>query len=430
MASASSSSSPFQVLSAPVAGPSSASTASSLRPASHYVHLSGHGRSPEYDDDDDLQGNAIDYSDGTHIATPGQALGTLATYMRGHGTHLSNAGPKETAKSSAAVISSSLTGRVVLTNRLLSLQPFYTRYAPETGDLVLGQVVSVLPGARRWKIDLASSSLANLALSSINLPGGIQRRKIASDELQMRTFFKEGDWLVAEVQGVYNDGTVSLHTRSLRYGKLRNGRLVKVPARLVRRGKSHFVRLQQGEEVVEMILGLNGHIWLSAVGAMQSGSGNDNGSKGGDSASSSATPQQQDEQGIGGRGSGRDVDAGGTYSDDLRLPPSHTLSSLRLLSVLLMLLSNAYLPVSDQSVQLAWDVAAARRQHTESRANSKTEAETDEWWEQTMAEIKKLMRVRGMLGRRHGHGADGIGGNDGAYRGSYEDDEDAAMDEL
>lgn len=38
----------------------------------------------------------------------------------------------------------------------------------------------------------------------------------------MRTFFEEGDLLVAEVQAFFADGAMSLHTRSLRYGKVRS----------------------------------------------------------------------------------------------------------------------------------------------------------------------------------------------------------------
>lgn len=37
----------------------------------------------------------------------------------------------------------------------------------------------------------------------------------------MRTFFQEGDLLVAEVQAFFADGDMSLHTRSLKYGKVR-----------------------------------------------------------------------------------------------------------------------------------------------------------------------------------------------------------------
>lgn len=36
----------------------------------------------------------------------------------------------------------------------------------------------------------------------------------------MRDFFSEGDMVVAEVQAFFADGGVSLHTRSLKYGKV------------------------------------------------------------------------------------------------------------------------------------------------------------------------------------------------------------------
>jgi len=76
----------------------------------------------------------------------------------------------------------------------------------------------------------------------------------------MRNFFEEGDLLVAEVQAFVADGAMSLHTRSLKYGKLRNGQLVSVPPVLIRRLKSHFCSLPSG---VDLILGLNGYIWIS-----------------------------------------------------------------------------------------------------------------------------------------------------------------------
>ena len=77
--------------------------------------------------------------------------------------------------------------------------------------------------SRRWKVDVAAPLLAQLPLSAINLPGGILRKRTTADELQIRSFFNEGDLVVAEVQSVHQDGTASLHTRSLKYGKLRNG---------------------------------------------------------------------------------------------------------------------------------------------------------------------------------------------------------------
>lgn len=83
---------------------------------------------------------------------------------------------------------------------------------------------------------------------------------------------------MAEVQSFFADGAMSLHTRSLTYGKvsggsrcssrskahptaqLRNGQLVCVPPILIRRLKSHFVSLPCN---VDLILGLNGYIWVS-----------------------------------------------------------------------------------------------------------------------------------------------------------------------
>jgi len=143
-------------------------------------------------------------------------------------------------------------------NKLVIVRAIKTRYNPEVGDLVVGRITEVQP--RRWKVDANSRQDAVLMLSSVNLPGGVQRRKLESDELQMRLFFEEGDLLVAEVQAFFSDGAMSLHTRSLKYGKLRNGQLVTVPPILVRRLKSHFVALPCG---VDLILGLNGYVWVS-----------------------------------------------------------------------------------------------------------------------------------------------------------------------
>jgi exosome complex RNA-binding protein Rrp4 len=46
------------------------------------------------------------------------------------------------------------------------------RYNPEKGDLVIGRVVEVVQ--QRWKVDTNARQDAILALSSVNLPGGVQ----------------------------------------------------------------------------------------------------------------------------------------------------------------------------------------------------------------------------------------------------------------
>jgi exosome complex component RRP4 len=64
----------------------------------------------------------------------------------------------------------------------------------------------------------------------------------------------------AEVQNFFADGAMSLHTRSLKYGKLENGQLVRVPPMLVKRLKKHHVVLPCG---VEVVVGCNGFVWIT-----------------------------------------------------------------------------------------------------------------------------------------------------------------------
>ncbi|KAF8998511.1 hypothetical protein BDQ17DRAFT_1328744 [Cyathus striatus] len=194
---------------------------------------------------------------GSRLTYPGETLTSSQAFMRwdhsvafeisGHGTYVDN-----------EEVISSVAGTIERVNKLVTVRAIRTRYNPEVGDLVVGRITEVQP--KRWKVDANSRQDAVLMLSSVNLPGGIQRRKLESDELQMRNFFEEGDLLVAEVQAFFADGAMSLHTRSLRYGKLRNGQIVAVPPILVRRLKSHFLSLPCG---VDLILGLNGYIWVS-----------------------------------------------------------------------------------------------------------------------------------------------------------------------
>lgn len=173
------------------------------------------------------------------------------------------------------------------------MQPLRARYSPEIGDLVVGRIVEVQ--SRRWKVDVAAPLLAQLPLSAINLPGGILRRRTSADELQIRTYFSEGDLVVAEVQNVHSDGAASLHTRSLKYGKLRNGVFLAVTGTggsgasrsaakgglgtgsttaggtagtgmggVVRsRRQVWTISTANGGGDVDVVLGVNGYIWIS-----------------------------------------------------------------------------------------------------------------------------------------------------------------------
>jgi exosome complex component RRP4 len=177
---------------------------------------------------------------------------------RGHGTHNSLARPTITA---------TLAGTILKTNKLLSVSPLRARYNPEIGDLIIGRIVEVQKN--RWKVDVAAPLLAQLPLSSINLPGGVLRRRTTNDELQMRSYFQVGDLEVAEVQQIGSqDGVATLHTRSLKYGKLRDGVFVAVSGsgggNGVVRSRRQVFTVSGGAGVdVNVILGVNGYIWLS-----------------------------------------------------------------------------------------------------------------------------------------------------------------------
>ena len=192
----------------------------------------------------------------------------------------------------------SVAGTVERVNKLISVIPLSPSiYVGQVGDLVVGRIVGV--GGSRWKVSLTCSSPISsgsngsmkegqLPLTGVNLPGGVQRIRTSEDVLAMRNLFKEGDLLTCEVQQVQRDGTLILHTRSLRYGKLDNGVLVTVPPSLVGRRKNHFATLkglkssnssngsdgknntamdvdeeeEEGGGDVDVYLGLNGGIWI------------------------------------------------------------------------------------------------------------------------------------------------------------------------
>lgn len=193
-----------------------------------------------------------------------------AGYLRGHGTQPVN-----------EELLATVCGVVERVNKLVSVRPLRARYNAETGDVVVGRVTEV--GGNRWKVDVNSRKDAELLLAAVNLPGGIQRRRTAIDELNMRDLYVENDLISAEVQSLHQDGSLHLHTRSLKYGKLGNGQLVKVAPYLIKRLKQHFHQLK--DLGVDLILGCNGFIWISATSA----SGNKGKLQVSDSAATSAS---------------------------------------------------------------------------------------------------------------------------------------------
>lgn len=74
---------------------------------------------------------------------------------------------------------------------------------------------------------------------------------------------------MAEVQALHQDGAASLHTRSLKYGKLRNGVFMSVSGMGGGGGVARARRqvwtidTARGGGKIEVVLGVNGYIWIS-----------------------------------------------------------------------------------------------------------------------------------------------------------------------
>lgn len=101
---------------------------------------------------------------------------------RGHGTHVVD-----------DRLVATVCGAVDRVNKLVTVRTLHRRYAAEIGDVVVGRVSEVV--SKRWRINLESRQEVHLMLSAVSLPGGVQRRRTAEDELNMRSVFKEGDLL-------------------------------------------------------------------------------------------------------------------------------------------------------------------------------------------------------------------------------------------
>jgi exosome complex component RRP4 len=192
----------------------------------------------------------------SQFLVPGQPITQEQGFLRGHGSYYE----KITANgTNGQMLVSSTAGQIQRINKLISVKPIKARYTGEVGDLVVGRISAV--DSKRWKVDVLAQKDAALQLSSVNLPGGVQRMRTYEDQLSMRTLFTENDVISAEIQNIGSEGVIALHSRSLKYGKLENGQLISVPSILIKRVAQHYVTLPNIG--IDVILGKNGYIWIT-----------------------------------------------------------------------------------------------------------------------------------------------------------------------
>ena len=226
-----------------------------------------------------------------HLVVPGQVVASSSSssgggggdadaaedsFLKGHGTYVEQVGHEQR-------LVASVVGMVHRVNKLITVIPVSsTHYHGQVGDLIVGQVTSVM--TNRWNVAISSSSSggreAHLPLTGIVLPGGVQRVRTAQDQRDMRHHLQEGDWICAEVHKISaggssggggsssgdggaagaGSGPLLLHTRSTKYGKLECGTVVKVPPALIARRKNHAWTDYLG--IVDVVWGINGHVWI------------------------------------------------------------------------------------------------------------------------------------------------------------------------
>lgn len=167
-------------------------------------------------------------------------------FMAGQGTYICD----------NKIISSTF-GYVNTIDKLINVVSSKLYYKPDQGDVFVGRITSIEKGL--WKVNVNSKREGVLNIVNINLPKGEQRKRNQDDTLNMKNFFKENDLLSGEILSYNHDGAIHLQTRNMKYGRLKNGMIVRVNANLVKKMKSHFVSLING---IKIIFGKNGNIFV------------------------------------------------------------------------------------------------------------------------------------------------------------------------
>jgi len=155
------------------------------------------------------------------------------------------------------LIIASVLGKVNTISKLVTVIPSKFPYVPEVGDVIIGRILSV--EKKLWRVNLNAQREGILNLTAINLPQGEQRIRNEEDQMSMRIYFKENDLLSGEIQQITQNGNIHIQTRNLKYGKLKNGILVKVNHSLIKKKKHQFIDIVFN---IKIILALNGYCWI------------------------------------------------------------------------------------------------------------------------------------------------------------------------
>ena len=181
------------------------------------------------------------------LTFPGEIISDESKgFMPGLGTYSVN----------GKIVASNL-GYIKTIDKLINVVSENIPYKPDQGDIIVGRITSVEKGF--WKANVNNKREGVLNIVNINLPKGEQRKRNYEDTLQMKNYFEENTLFSGEVLSLNSDGGMSLQTRNLKYGKLKNGMMIKVNPNLIMKMKSHFIDLFNN---IKIILGKNGFVYV------------------------------------------------------------------------------------------------------------------------------------------------------------------------
>jgi len=149
-------------------------------------------------------------------------------------------------------------GVVNINGRLIKVIPLSSTYAPRRGDIVIGRVVYV--SFNGWKVDLGWGYEANLLVRDM-FPS-------FNRNVNLFNILTYGDWVVAEVSNMTDNGIIDLRVKEYGPRRLSPGRIIKInPAKTLRViGKEgSMISLIKQYTESKIIVGQNGIIWLSSL---------------------------------------------------------------------------------------------------------------------------------------------------------------------
>ncbi|KZX10038.1 polyribonucleotide nucleotidyltransferase [Methanobrevibacter curvatus] len=182
------------------------------------------------------------------FVVPGQILAEDDFYS-GRGTY----------KDQKNVISS-LTGRISLRNKKISVIPLKSKYVPKRGDVVIGEVSDVRFSL--WELDLNSPYSGILPASEV----------FGREKKDLNRVFKVGDVLFLKVVDVDEVKKVKLGLKGRGMGKFRGGLLVdiaptKVPRLIGKKGS--MINMIKDKTQCKIVVGQNGLVWIRGDNEME-----------------------------------------------------------------------------------------------------------------------------------------------------------------